>query len=226
MFSNTILVLLLAVGIQTGHFNRIKQGRATTYYPGDGHCGKVRADGRPFLKTDWHIAHRSLPMHTLGVLCNKRTKICIMTYVGDRGPFGAIAMASQFPPQTPGGEPRIIRRERICYWYQDQPELQPGWTREELTGATIPCKKLPPVVVGKGYLGKIRLMYWKKKYTWWQAQTRLQPGWKYRGEFDITMPLNKITGQRPFDTLVFYYRKGVKYDPPRRNHKPSREDET
>jgi hypothetical protein len=69
---------------------QIVAGLATMYYPGDGHCGNTRADGKPFTATDNHIAHRTIPLGTKGTLCNLRTLRCTYTVVRDRGPFGAI----------------------------------------------------------------------------------------------------------------------------------------
>ena len=68
---------------------RVQVGLATVYWPGDGHSGKVCADGKPFTKERCHIAHRSWPMGSKVRVCSKKTRRCTITYIGDRGPFGA-----------------------------------------------------------------------------------------------------------------------------------------
>lgn len=51
-----------------------------------------------------------------------------------------------------------------------------------------------------------RKIKWQGKCHRWQAQPgRLRPGWSYRGEFDLTVPVARAIGHRPFDRVVFYY---------------------
>jgi len=96
-------------------------GRATVYWPGDGMCGTHRADGRRFRSTDGHIAHRWIPLGTPGLLCSTRTGRCVLTYVGDRGPFGQIRPCSE---TTKG---RKIRWRRRCYRWRGLTRLVRGW---------------------------------------------------------------------------------------------------
>lgn len=103
------------------------QGRATVYWPGDGYCGKWRADGGIFLDTDDHITHRTLPLGTSGLLCNLRTSECTKTVVRDRGPYGATKNC-KFSDPIPSGVKRIKSRTRCRLW-QTQGKLKPGWRR-------------------------------------------------------------------------------------------------
>jgi hypothetical protein len=127
-------------------------GRATVYYPRDGHSGFHRADGRPFTRQDHHIAHRTLPLGTTGYLCSVRTSRCVLASVQDRGPFGAKRSCKGRTP----AKARLIKYGRTCFY--------------------------------------------------WQAQIRLKPGWARRGEFDLTRPVAKAIGHRPFDPVVFFHR--------------------
>lgn len=146
-------VLSLAALYEDPAMHRV-QGRATIYYPRDGHCGTHRADGKPFTKTDDHVAHRTLPLGTRGILCSLRTRRCTLTAVRDRGPYGAIRSCRGAPPLKPA-----------------------------------------------------KLARWSKTCFWWQAQVRLQSGWRRRGEFDLTRPVAKAIGHRPFDKVIFFYQR-------------------
>lgn len=129
-------------------------GRATVYWPGDNHCGPIKATGKLFLSIDSHIAHRSIPLYTRGTVCNVRTKLCAKTRVEDRGPFG-----------------QIIR-----------------------------CNK---------YLGltDARKIRWNNKCYYWTSGVKLVNGWEWRGKFDITKPIADVIKLRPFDYVVFIYKR-------------------
>lgn len=130
-------VITIAVLTQDPALHRVS-GRATVYYPGDGHCGSERADGKRFRPTDAHIAHRSLPLGTRGRLCSLRTGRCIETVVRDRGPFGAKRPCRAGPP---AGRARLARWGRVCYWWQMQIKLQPGWERRGEFDLTRPVAR-------------------------------------------------------------------------------------
>ncbi len=66
-----------------------QRGLATVYFPGDGHSGKECADGAPFTKERCHVAHRTWPLGSRVRVCYRRTGRCALSYVGDRGPYGA-----------------------------------------------------------------------------------------------------------------------------------------
>ena len=68
---------------------RIQTGLASVYWPGDGHSGKVCADGKPFTPQRCHIAHRTWPLGRAVRVCSLTTGRCTTSYIGDRGPFGA-----------------------------------------------------------------------------------------------------------------------------------------
>jgi hypothetical protein len=95
------------------------QGKATTYWPGDGFCGVERADGKPFRKTDSHIAHRNLPLGTRGIICNE--SLCVFTSVQDRGPFGVVKSCKE----TENG--RKIKWEGKCHRWKAMTKLKKGW---------------------------------------------------------------------------------------------------
>ena len=142
---------------------KVATGRATIYYPGDGHCGKFKADGSRFRKKDSHIAHRTLPIGTSGALCNLRTGKCVSTTVRDRGPFGALRACRRGEPED--------------YSYANR---------------TYSAKKIR----------------WKRKCYYWQNQPgQLQQGFRYRGAFDLTRAVAKAIKHRPFDVVVFFYKK-------------------
>jgi len=101
-------------------------GKATIYWPGDGHCGSHKADGSKFTKKDKHIAHRYIPIGTKGIICNLRTQRCVSTIVKDRGPFGAIRSCKHGKPKPHIVDGKIFRARRItwrrnCYYWQAQP---------------------------------------------------------------------------------------------------------
>jgi hypothetical protein len=95
-------------------------GRATIYWPGDGHCGSMRADGKMFTRADNHIAHRWLPLGTAGWLCSRRTGRCTLTSVQDRGPFGSCpaAEAHRLWPRCRGW--RVHTRPRRGWRYRGE----------------------------------------------------------------------------------------------------------
>jgi hypothetical protein len=93
-------------------FPKIAIGPATVYWPGDGHCGDIRADGRRFKKDDSHIAHRKIPLGTIGYLCSLREKACTKTTVLDRGPFGAIRRGT--------GQYKVLVRGRKGWDYRGE----------------------------------------------------------------------------------------------------------
>ena len=134
----------------------LEHGVATVYYPGDGNCGRIKADGSRFRKTDSHIAHRTLPLGTSGYVCSIRTGLCVYTRVQDRGPYGATLPCNKRLTKTKGiGKPKLAKWGRVCYWLQ--------------------------------------------------TQVHLQRGWKYRGSFDLTRPVSKAIGHKPFERVVFFY---------------------
>jgi hypothetical protein len=136
-----LLSILLALS-GAGNTYKVEVGRATVYHPGDGNCGGFRADGKPFTKEDDHIAHRFLPLHTSGVLCNLRTRRCVRTTVRDRGPFGAILPCSKDPSAAKGiGKPRKIRWMNKCWWYHVQTRLQDGWSYRGTFDLTKPVAR-------------------------------------------------------------------------------------
>lgn len=121
---------------------KVQAGRATIYYPGDGHCGTHRADGRVFKKTDSHIAHRWLPIGTTGYLCNVKRGLCVKTTVRDRGPFGAMLPCRKDPSTAKGiGIPKLIKWGRVCYWWQAQTRLQKGWRYRGVFDLTRPVAR-------------------------------------------------------------------------------------
>lgn len=82
--------VLASVFLHTDVYYKVSEtqhGFATTYYPGDGHSGEVCADGQSFTVDRCHIAHRTWPLGSRVRVCHK--KRCIITFVGDRGPYGA-----------------------------------------------------------------------------------------------------------------------------------------
>jgi hypothetical protein len=110
---------------------RVEVGAATIYYPGDGNCGTHKADGTRFTKKDNHIAHRRLPLGTPGFVCNIRTGACVRTVVSDRGPWGAVIPCRRYKGPSKGGigTPKRHKWGRVCFWWQAQIKLQPGWKR-------------------------------------------------------------------------------------------------
>ena len=85
------LVLIALTGTVPDGYRiaKTQRGLATVYWPGDGHSGKLCADGKPFTRERCHIAHRSWRLGSKVRVCSRKTGRCTITYVGDRGPFGA-----------------------------------------------------------------------------------------------------------------------------------------
>lgn len=84
------VILALAGTVPDGYtIAKTQHGLASVYWPGDGHSGKVCADGRPFTRERCHIAHRSWPLGRKVRVCSRKTGRCTVSFVGDRGPFGA-----------------------------------------------------------------------------------------------------------------------------------------
>lgn len=94
MIPEVLLLALLASTPPDG----VKVGPATMYWPRDGHCGTERADGKRFTSKDSHIAHRTLPLGTVGFLCGRRG--CVLTSVQDRGPFGQLDARKRWRART------------------------------------------------------------------------------------------------------------------------------
>jgi len=80
---------------QDRHVRAVQTGVASVYWPGDGHCGTHRADGKRFTIAQCHIAHRSWPLGTPVAVCSTRTGRCVRSTVQDRGPFGACLAGSR-----------------------------------------------------------------------------------------------------------------------------------
>ena len=132
---------------------RVETGRATVYYPGDGHCGPTRADGRPFRVGDDHVAHRRIALGTRGILCSGRTGKCVATAVRDRGPFGTFRAnvpheacpkrrAKKLAPKFRScdeGRPMCWRGSRGCYRVRTKPK--PGWKYRGHLDLTRPVAK-------------------------------------------------------------------------------------
>lgn len=84
------IMLALAGTVPDGYtIAKTQRGMVTVYWPGDGHSGKTCADGKPFTRTRCHIAHRSWPLGSKVRVCSRKTGRCTISFVGDRGPFGA-----------------------------------------------------------------------------------------------------------------------------------------
>ena len=130
-------VILIKLVLPSGVYE-FKEGRATIYWPKDGHSGKFKANGKRFKVEDAHIAHRRLPLGTRGIICNNRSKRCVTTVVHDRGPYGAIISCSKHVGKPAvyvayNGkrfEARKINWKKSCVWWQAQPgKLIVGWSR-------------------------------------------------------------------------------------------------
>jgi hypothetical protein len=96
---------------------------------------------RCFFDHQSHIAHRSLPLGTAGLLCSVRTGRCVRTVVRDRGPYSAKRPCWQIPFSTSRFRIRLIKRRRVCYWLQTQIKLQPGWKRRGNFDLTRPVAR-------------------------------------------------------------------------------------
>lgn len=91
-------MLALASTIPNGYdIAKTQRGVATVYWPGDGHSGSTCADGKPFTTTRCHIAHRTWPLGSKVRVCSRKTGRCTISFVGDRGPFGACDHLGQKP---------------------------------------------------------------------------------------------------------------------------------
>jgi hypothetical protein len=88
-------------------------GIASFYHPGDGHCGPYRADGRRFRKTDFHLAHRSLPLGLPVIVENLKNGLWTSVIVRDRGPFGFCVHKTRRHPHCPRS-PNPLHRGRRC----------------------------------------------------------------------------------------------------------------
>jgi len=143
---------LVLAGVSYGQIRSV-EGRATVYWTDN--AGKHRAvcrgvDPRTkkipcercFFDRQRHIAHRTLPLGTRGVVCNSRTNLCTRTRVMDRGPYGAIIPCEKYKEDTRVGFP--IKRLRVksrCFCYQVQIKLLPGWKRRGQFDLTRPVAK-------------------------------------------------------------------------------------
>ena len=173
-----IILLLSFLGLnfaslqQEPGYTRIV-GRASQYWPGDGHCGSELANGKTFKVTDAHFAHRTLPLGTSGILCSIRTGLCVRTSAQDRGPFGSrlsCLEAKRDPSKLQGRTlvgkpPRLVRwgkrrdgTYRVCYWWQAQIRLKPGWKRRGEFDLTRPVAK----AIGHKAFGRVVFFYKKK----------------------------------------------------------------
>lgn len=76
--------LLAWIGLLIGS----QTGIASVYFPSDGHCGAIRADGKPFSAGSWHLAHRRLKLGTKVLVFNPKTWRVAVVPVKDRGPYG------------------------------------------------------------------------------------------------------------------------------------------
>lgn len=131
MIPEVLLLALLASFPPDG----VKAGPATIYFPGDGMCGAERADGKRFTIKDTHIAHRTLPLGTVGFLCGRRG--CVLTSVQDRGPFGQLNVKRKW-------------RARV--------RLSRGWRWRGEFDVTRPAAK---VIRHRGF-EVLRFYYWRK----------------------------------------------------------------
>ncbi len=112
-------------------------GLATIYTPGDGHTGSIRADGRPFRRGDFHIAHRTLPLGTIGRLCLARTNRCVEVAVRDRGPWGEIIDCNRRRPSRA----RRITWQSKCWWWRASVKPSPGWRWRGEFDLTLPVAR-------------------------------------------------------------------------------------
>lgn len=170
----TILLLSLLTTLQQENSYAHITGRATTYWPNDGHCGPRLADGARFHRESRHIAHRTLPLGTTGHLCSIRTGLCVLVSVRDRGPFGAsipCSAANRDPSKLRfrtrvGHKPRLVRwgkrrdgSYRVCYWWQAQIKLKSGWRRRGEFDLTRPVAK----AIGHRAFGQVVFFYKKPR---------------------------------------------------------------
>lgn len=124
-----------------------QSGRATVYFPNDGHCGTHRADGAVFTRSDDHFAHRTLPLGTTGLLCNLKTHVCTEATVRDRGPYGAIRSCKAGAPEPYHFRGKVFRARKIrwlrrCHYIQTQPgRMTEGFKRRVEFDLTKPIAK-------------------------------------------------------------------------------------
>lgn len=117
-------------------------GRATVYWPGDGHSGAKKANGGSFTDEDYHIAHRSLPLGTVGVLCSFTGRRCTVVTVQDRGPYGAVTKCCNVH-KLKKSRYRIhyFWQKGKCVAWQVQIRLRRGWKRRGDFDLTKPVAK-------------------------------------------------------------------------------------
>lgn len=140
-------ILLQLLGIHEAS----RTGLATTYWPGDGHCGGERADGRAFTSEDAHVAHRRLPMGTSGFLCSKRTGLCVWTSVRDRGPFGALRSCQEVR------QGRQLKWKGQCMRWRAMTRLQEGWAYRGEFDLTRPVSQ----AIGHQPFDEVVFFYWR-----------------------------------------------------------------
>jgi hypothetical protein len=134
--------LLIFLSLSNDSDIRVESGRATIYWPTDGSNSGWRADGKVFREGDYHIAHRWIPLGTIGFLCNERTKLCTQVIVSDRGPFGAIRPCDDDPSDSVGlTKPIRITWFDKCYWWQVQTRIQEGWIHRGKFDLTVNVAK-------------------------------------------------------------------------------------
>lgn len=142
--------LILSLYPQNHQLKKI-QGKATTYWPGDGFCGEERADGKPFRKTDSHIANRIIPLGTKGFVCNK--SLCAFTSVQDRGPFGVVR------PCNESDSGRKIKWQGKCYRWKAMIKLKNGWKYRGKFDLTKPVSD----VIGHKAFDNVTFYYFSSK---------------------------------------------------------------
>jgi len=139
-----------------GSVDKVYTGMASSYWPGDGHCGQERADGKKFTRKDHHIAHRTLPLGSTVLVCNPWNNQCSKTKVQDRGTFGFCLKLGSTQPQCPKSYPKKVyqgcpagykwvvrtqRRRGECGFYRGIADLTVPVARE------IGLKGIQPVVI-------------------------------------------------------------------------------
>jgi len=147
-----ILILLTLLWLPP---HQVVAGPATIYWPGDGHCGMERADGRHFKQEDRHIAHRRLPLGTVGWICSTRTRRCAWTVVLDRGPFGAIRPCEADEGNQAGH--RHIRRRAGCWHWRVLIRPVSGWRYRGEFDITRPVAR----AIGHQAFDRLIFYYWR-----------------------------------------------------------------
>lgn len=134
---------------------RVTSGKATIYWTANAGKHIASCNGkdpktkqppcrRCFFDEQSHIAHRTIPLGTPGLLCSLRTGRCVRTHVRDRGPFGATLSCQKDPSKAKGlGLPRKVKnkRKRCLYWWHTQIRLQSGWKRRGSFDLTRPVAR-------------------------------------------------------------------------------------